>query len=129
MIPAANILWSIDSLANIKVVDKILVGVSCSINSCLGGLHWKRKSIHNVESVSFDFALHHTHYFNISSRLGVHDHLYKSCGRYLDLCEVILIFLPRFFSKKLINFCLVKVIKLLLIDNFILKLESLESYF
>lgn len=88
-------------LVGLRVLHHVLVCVSLGIDAGLRALHWKRKGIHDYESIAFSLPLHQAHDLDGSAGAGVHYHLQQcKCGD-LHATEVVGILPPGFLLLEL----------------------------
>lgn len=75
VVPANQVLWTINLLRIVEVSHHILIGVRTRVHSGFRGLTWQGERVSNIKSVTFESALKVAHNLNVSSKLRVHDHL------------------------------------------------------
>lgn len=88
MVPAHEVLGSVDLLRVLQMSDHVFVGVGASVYSGLCGFTGESEGVGDVEGVALEAALKVAHDLDVAAELGVHDHFDKGGGRYLYFFEV-----------------------------------------
>mmetsp|Transcript_35972 Transcript_35972/g.26717 ORF Transcript_35972/g.26717 Transcript_35972/m.26717 type:complete len:202 (-) Transcript_35972:92-697(-) len=104
VVPPADVLGSRHSLAEVLMLAHVLVSLISRIDSRLRPHHRQRKRIHHKERISFYFALHEAHDFDVAARPSVHNHLDQRARRNLHPLEVMWIFEPGLLLHEAVNF-------------------------
>ena len=88
VVPAHEVLGSVDLLRVLQMSDHVFVGVGASVYSGLCGFTGESEGVGDVEGVALEAALKVAHDLDVATKLGVHDHFDKGGGRYLYFFEV-----------------------------------------
>ena len=75
MVPSYNVLRSVNRLALIDVIQKVLFTFLTSADTRLCTLFWKRDDVEDVHAMILWETLHTSHDFHIITRFGMHYHL------------------------------------------------------